>query len=220
VALTIRDTGAGMDAETRAHIFEPFFTTKEVGKGTGLGLATVYGIVKQSGGYITVQSELRVGTFFQIFLPRHGVEPGAGELHSTAAETEAVEPVNELRGGTETILIAEDEERIRVSAKRILEYYGYRVLVAPDGQAALELLDQSPVDLVVSDVVMPRMNGTQLYDAVRRNGSQVQFLFTSGYVGREGRADVTLDPTVPFLPKPWTVDELVSRVRDILDARK
>src|SRR6185503_4484156 len=152
VSLTVRDTGGGMEAETRGHIFEPFFTTKEVGKGTGLGLATVYGIVKQSGGYITVQSELKVGTSFQIFLPRHA---GAAEPSpSGTAEGEASD-IQELRGGTETILIAEDEERIRVSAKRILEYYGYRVLVAPDGQAALELLDQTPVDLVVSDVVMP-----------------------------------------------------------------
>jgi two-component system cell cycle sensor histidine kinase/response regulator CckA len=177
--------------------------------------------VKQSGGYITVQSELRVGTFFQIFLPRHTVEAGPPEPQSiTGSEADTADPIKELKGGTETILIAEDEERIRVSAKRILEYYGYRVLVAPDGQAALELLDQTPVDLVISDVVMPRMNGTQLYEAVRTNGHQVRFLFTSGYVGREGRADVTLDPSVPFLPKPWTVDELVSRVRNILDASK
>ncbi|MBI4499847.1 MAG: PAS domain S-box protein [Gemmatimonadetes bacterium] len=220
VSLTVRDTGHGMDAETRAHIFEPFFTTKEVGKGTGLGLATVYGIVKQSGGYITVQSELRVGTSFQIYLPRcpEGVIP-AEPAATGVAEAETTEPVADLRGGTETILIAEDEERIRISAKRILEYYGYRVLLVPDGQAALELLDQTPVDLVVSDVVMPRMNGPQLYQAVRERGSAVRFLFTSGYVGREGRSDVKIDPTVPFLPKPWTVNELVTTVRRILDVK-
>ncbi len=221
VALTVRDTGGGMDAETRAHIFEPFFTTKELGKGTGLGLATVYGIVKQSGGYISVESELRAGTSFRIFLPRHLEEaPMAEAPQSGISEGEAAEPVADLRGGTETILIAEDEERIRVSAKRILEYYGYRVVVAPDGQAALELLDSTAVDLVVSDIVMPRLNGAQLYEAVRRKGNKVSFLFTSGYVGREGRSDAILAPDVPFLPKPWTVDELISTVRGILDVKK
>jgi two-component system cell cycle sensor histidine kinase/response regulator CckA len=212
-----------MDAETRNHIFEPFFTTKELGKGTGLGLATVYGIVKQSGGYIAVQSELKVGTSFQIFLPRGSeaaITPDGVSSAPTDGEQEAAEPTADLRGGTETILIAEDEERIRVSAKRILEYYGYRVLLAPDGQAALELLDENPVDLVVSDVVMPRMNGTQLYEAVRERGTPVRFLFTSGYVGREGRADVKLDPNVPFLAKPWTVDELITIVRGILDEER
>ncbi|MBI4420921.1 MAG: PAS domain S-box protein [Gemmatimonadetes bacterium] len=224
VCLMVRDTGAGMDAETKAHIFEPFFTTKELGRGTGLGLATVYGIVKQSGGYITVESERNVGAAFGIYLPRAPSGAGGwGDLGMSEADLQEEEdgaaPQPELRGGTETILVAEDEERIRVSAKRILEHYGYRVLLAADGQEALSLLDSttSQVDLVVSDVVMPRMNGPQLYQAVRRRGRLVKFLFTSGYVGREGRGDLVLDPAVPFLPKPWTLEDLIAKVRTILD---
>ncbi len=217
--LAVHDTGEGMEPDVQAHIFEPFFTTKEVGKGTGLGLATVYGIVKQSGGYITVESEPGRGTTFRIFLPlvTDATPAPAGPGGSGADETASAEP--SLRGGSETILVVEDEERIRASARRILEHYGYRVLLAADGQAALELLTAqgAHVDLVLSDVVMPRLNGQQLYLATRELGKSLRFLFTSGYVGRESRTKMALDPAVPFLAKPWTVPDLILRVREILD---
>jgi signal transduction histidine kinase len=223
--LAVHDTGAGMDADTRAHLFEPFFTTKEVGKGTGLGLATVYGIVKQSGGYITVDSQPGRGTTFRIYLPL----ADTGDLAEREEETRRLTPPGglpsrngavDLRGRGEVVLVVEDEERIRVSAKRILEHYGYRVLLATDGQDALDVLrkGEATVDLVLSDVVMPRMSGPQLYDRLRGEGAAVRFLFTSGYVGKDSRSKLLVDPSVPFLPKPWTVEELVSRVREILDA--
>ncbi|MSR07251.1 MAG: PAS domain S-box protein [Gemmatimonadetes bacterium] len=221
VLLAVHDTGEGMDPDVQAHIFEPFFTTKELGKGTGLGLATVYGIVKQSGGYIAVDSERGRGTTFRIYLPLVTADAGTPAPAEGAAEAGADAPssATALRGWSETILVVEDEERIRASARRILEHYGYRVLLAADGQAALELLtaEGAQVDLVLSDVVMPRMNGQQLYDAVRELGKTMKFLFTSGYVGRESRSKLSLEASVPFLPKPWTVQDLITRVRSILD---
>ncbi|MBI1865278.1 MAG: PAS domain S-box protein [Nitrospirae bacterium] len=212
VMLSVSDTGHGMDDETRSHIFEPFFTTKEVGKGTGLGLATVYGIVKQSGGHVSVYSEPGRGTAFKIYLPRAEEEATPGQ---------EVVPSEELRG-TETVLLVEDEEGVRDLASRVLRENGYTVFEAENGQTALDVLDrhEGPVDLVLTDVVMPGMNGFELTKraSVLRPGSDV--LYMSGYteemIGERG----LLEADIPFLPKPFTPEALLRKVREVLASRR
>jgi two-component system, cell cycle sensor histidine kinase and response regulator CckA len=207
VCLMVGDTGVGMDDDTRAHMFEPFFTTKPAGKGTGLGLATVYGLVKQHGAGIEVDSAPNTGTRFRIYFPV-----------AEASEAERPGPVSEVevRGGHETILIVEDDDQLRRSAKRILEEAGYQVVSAADGLEALEALRQADgVRLVFSDMVMPRLGGRGLLDAARRAGHATPFLFASGYSDPERAA--ALDPSVPLLQKPWTGPDLLRKVREILD---
>ncbi len=209
VCLTVGDTGIGMDPETQAHIFEPFFTTKPAGKGTGLGLATVYGLVKQHSGGIEVDSEPGKGTRFRIYFPV-----------ADQAEVAPRAPGDEVaaRGGRETILLVEDDDQLRRSAKRILEEAGYQVVSAADGLEGLEALRQAEgVRLVLSDLVMPRLGGRALYDAARREGHTIPFLFASGYSDPD-RAG-TLDPSIPLLHKPWTGPDLLRRVREVLDRR-
>ena len=207
VSLMASDTGIGMDRDTRTHMFEPFFTTKPAGKGTGLGLATVYGLVKQHGGGIDVESEPGKGTRFRIFLPTTD-EPGA-RARSLVRE-------RAVRGGRETILLVEDDDQLRRSAKRILEDAGYQVVTAADGLEALEALRHTDgIALVFSDLVMPRLGGRALYDAARREGRDVPFLFASGYSDPD-RA-TSPDPSTPLLRKPWTGTDLLEKVRDILD---
>jgi two-component system cell cycle sensor histidine kinase/response regulator CckA len=213
VCLAVSDTGTGMDAETRRRMFEPFFTTKPMGKGTGLGLATVYGLAKQHGAGIEVDSEPGQGTRFRIFFPvaaAEGAVAARDETHPPAA-----------RGGSETILVVEDDDQLRRSAKRILTDAGYQVITAADGLEALDVLRQgSAVQLVFSDLVMPRLGGRALYDAARRDGSTVPFLFASGYSDPRGRGTAALDPSLPLLHKPWTPPDLLLRVREILDGKK
>jgi two-component system, cell cycle sensor histidine kinase and response regulator CckA len=207
VCLAVEDTGVGMDAVTRARMFEPFFTTKEKGKGTGLGLATVYGLVKQHGGGIEVDSEPGKGTRFRIYFP-------LAEEAAVPALERAGQP--EARGGSETVLVVEDDDQLRRSAKRVLEEAGYQVLTAADGLEALEALRHTTgVRLVLSDLVMPRLGGRALYDAARREGHTVPFLFASGYSDPDRAA--SLDPSIPLLHKPWTEQDLLTRLRDILD---
>jgi len=207
VCLSVGDTGIGMDEETRAHMFEPFFTTKPAGKGTGLGLSTVYGLVKQHGGGIDVDSEPGKGTRFRIYFP-------VDERVAVAVRPRA--SVAEVRGGLETILVVEDDDQLRRSVKRILEAAGYQIVTAADGLEALEALRQTTgVRLVFSDLVMPRLGGRALYDAARREGHATPFLFASGYSDPDRAA--SLDPSVPLLHKPWTEEDLLGRIRAILD---
>ncbi len=209
VCLMVSDTGIGMDRDTRTHMFEPFFTTKPAGKGTGLGLATVYGLVKQHGGGIEVESEPGKGTRFRIYVPTTD-EP--------AARPRSLVRERAVRGGLETILLVEDDDQLRRSAKRILEDAGYQVVTAADGLEALEALRHTDgIRLVFSDLVMPRLGGRALYDAARREGLDVPFLFASGYSDPD-RA-TSPDPSTPLLRKPWTGTDLLGKVRDILDSR-
>ncbi len=212
VKLSVSDTGVGMDDETRAHIFEPFFTTKEVGKGTGLGLATVYGIVRQSGGYVAVESSPGKGTTFAIYFPRAEEEATPGK--------EGV-PSEELRG-TETVLLVEDEEGVREFAGRVLRENGYTVFDAENGLAALDVLARhdGTVDLLLTDVVMPGMGGFELARraSALRPGSDV--LYMSGYTEEMVGEGGFLKSDVPFLPKPFAPDALLRKVREVLASRK
>jgi CheY-like chemotaxis protein len=211
--LSVEDTGAGMDDLTRRRIFEPFFTTKPSGKGTGLGMATVYGLVKQHGGAIDVDSTVGTGTRIRVYFP--AVTPGSPMRDKGARDG------RQVRGGSETILVADDESDVRRAAQRILEHAGYHVLTAADGQEALDVLRQQPtaVHMVLSDLVMPRLGGRGLYDAARRQGIGTPFLFASGYSPGDDRGSPPAELGVPVLHKPWTHDDLLGRVREILDRR-
>jgi two-component system cell cycle sensor histidine kinase/response regulator CckA len=211
VVLTVADTGAGMDEATRARLFEPFFTTKEVGKGTGLGLATVYGVVKQSGGFITVDSEPGQGAVFRIYLPRLGA-PNARDDRGRA---------NVAPAGTETILLVEDDDAVREIAAGILERSGYRVLSACDGVDALRELGESGehVDLLLTDVVMPRLNGSALAERLSEERPALKVLFMSGYADDAIESDGTVRPGTDFIQKPFTASMLAAKVREVLDAQ-
>ncbi len=210
VMLAMTDTGTGMDAEVRAHLFEPFFTTKEQGKGTGLGLATVYGIVQQSGGHIWAYSEPGRGTTFKIYLPR------TDEAIETAEPVAAPRPA---AGGVETVLLAEDDPAVREVTAAMLAQRGYRVLRAPDGQAALEMAraHPGPIPLLVTDIVMPGMTGPELADALRRERAGLRTLFISGYTDDAVVRQGVLEAGMPYLQKPFTLDDLIRRVRGLLD---
>ncbi len=212
-ALSVSDSGMGMDAVTLARAFEPFYSTKPPGTGTGLGLAMVYGVCRQHKGYVTVESTVGAGSTFTVLLPLVSGAPAAPAPAAAAAAAP---------GGGERILLVEDEEGLLTIGRRVLERHGYRVLTASDGQAALELLraEREPIDLLVTDVVMPRMGGPQLYDALcrERRGGAPRVLFTSGYAARDIRETGALDPELPFLNKPWTISSLLGKVREVLDA--
>jgi CheY-like chemotaxis protein len=210
VVVTVTDTGEGMTEETRERIFDPFYTTKPPGVGTGLGMAMVYGLIKQQGGFIDIQSTEGEGTSVDLYFP-----PALGDL------IEEGMTAGTATEGDETILLVEDEAAVRRSAKRLLEKKGYRVLPASDGEEALALFEAhgAEIDLVISDVIMPRVGGGQLYQSLSRRTDHVRFLFTSGYTPRDVRVSGGVDPRVPFLAKPWDVDDLLRTVRELLDAR-
>ena len=207
VTLTIRDTGRGMDAETKARLFEPFFTKKGVGKGTGLGLATVYGIVKQSGGFIDVESELGEGAAFSIHLP---AVLAAVEAQPDEPEVPAPEPAP---GGAETILLVEDQDMVRRYVATVLRGAGYRVLLADCGADAIEIAGKETVDLLLTDVVMPKLSGPELAERL-----DLPVLFMSGYTGDLMEQHELLQPGMAYIQKPFTADDLRGRVRDALDA--
>jgi two-component system, cell cycle sensor histidine kinase and response regulator CckA len=210
VVLTVSDTGMGMSRETLAHIFEPFFTTKKPEQGTGLGLATVYGIVKQSGGHVTVESELGRGTTFKVYLPRHdkadGLEGDAGARSNLQ--------------GKETILLVEDDDAVRTLAHSSLEKHGYRVLVAADGEEALRLAQrkEEPIDLLATDVIMPHLGGHELAQRLAAHRPGMKVLYLSGYMDDAVVRQGLVQNRVPFLQKPYAPQELVSKVREVLDA--
>ncbi len=209
VLTAVTDTGVGMPPEVRARLFEPFFTTKKPGAGTGLGLAMVYGIVKQAGGHLDVYSEVGVGTAFKVYLPAV-VGPAAAGPPAPVA----------VRGGAETVLLVEDQEDVQRFARLALQSYGYTVLAAADGEEALRVLDAHPaVDVLVSDVVMPGMSGPEVAAALRARAPRVGVLFTSGYsddaIDRHG----PVPADAAFLQKPYTPLALARTVRDVLDRR-
>ena len=210
VMLAVTDTGVGIDRAAQARLFEPFFTTKEFGKGTGLGLATVYGIVKQSGGYIWVYSEPGQGATFKVYLPR--VEP-AGE------PVAAPQPPARALGGTETILLAEDEAAVRTLARRVLEKHGYKLLLAATGRDGVQVAEQhaAPIDLLVTDVVMPEMGGRELAQRLTARQPGLKVLFLSGYTDDAIVHHGVLDAGVAFLQKPFKPDDLVRKIRAVLD---
>ncbi|MFZ3216343.1 MAG: PAS domain S-box protein [Candidatus Acidiferrales bacterium] len=212
VMLAVTDNGCGMDAETQAHIFEPFFTTKEKGKGTGLGLATVYGIVKQSGGYVWVYSEPGRGTSFKVYLPRIQEEQAAATRdHKVDGRT--------LPQGTETVLLVEDEKGVRELAREYLEMTGYTVIEAEDGHTALELaaLHSGPIHLLMTDVVMPGISGRELSERVKGIRPGVRVLFMSGYTDQAVVHHGILESDAVLLQKPFTVAALAAKLRDILN---
>jgi PAS domain S-box-containing protein len=212
--LTVKDNGIGMDAETQAKIFEPFFTTKEKGKGTGLGLAMVYGFVKQSGGYIDVSSEVGAGTTFHIYLPI--IEDGA------AIEGKTLPASPDLFSGNETILLVEDEDSLRELARHSLQTLGYQVLSAGNAAAALRISDsyEGSIDLLLTDVVMPGLNGRLLADRLCERRPSLSVLFMSGYTGQTIGAHGVLAEGSFFIAKPFMKDALAKKVREALRATK
>ena len=209
VQLTVADTGIGMDAATLEHIFEPFFTTKEVGKGTGLGLATVYGIVKQHNGIIDVESEPGRGTRFHVYLP---VGTGVVAVREKKAFTETSR-------GTETILVAEDNEDLRQAAREMIESFGYRVLLARDGEEAVRLFKENSnaVDLVLLDVVMPKLNGPGALAQISAMKPGIPALFTTGYASEADSLAAVSQNRASVLQKPYGAIALGQSIRALLD---
>jgi two-component system cell cycle sensor histidine kinase/response regulator CckA len=209
VRLAVSDTGHGMDEDTQAHIFEPFFTTKEAGKGTGLGLSTVYGIVTQSGGFVSCASERGRGASFKVFLPQVDgpAEPGSGVGRAATPR------------GKESVLVVEDDDAVRSVAKQILSKHGYVVLEAADGAAALRLYAATspPVDLILTDVIMPEMSGSEMARQLRERHPAVRVLYMSGYTGEAARRQRMLERGAECIEKPFTPEALTAKVREMLD---
>jgi two-component system cell cycle sensor histidine kinase/response regulator CckA len=206
VALSVSDTGIGMDAATRARAFEPFFTTKPVGQGTGLGLSTAYGIIKQSGGYIWLYSEPGQGTSAKVYLPQ-----------ISDPLSRPSRPIVPPRGEGETLLVVEDEESVRTLARRTLEDAGYRVLEAADGRAGLEVILSGEIDLILCDVVLPEMSGHELGRRVQAIRPETPILYMSGYPGLEVVERGLIAHDAPFIEKPFTAEGLARAVRDLLN---
>jgi hypothetical protein len=219
VRLSVADAGTGMAAETLARIFDPFFTTKAVGEGTGLGLPMVYGTMRRHGGYVLVQSTLSAGTTMELYWPVAAVVDTSSEDDGAEDECRSYPP-----GGGVVILVAEDEPMVRALAVRTLEEQGYRVAAAADGVEALARLESLERDalrpeIVVTDVIMPGLNGRQLSDAVQARWPDVRVLFMSGHTGRE-LLDRLVPAGAPFLPKPFTPEALVQAVGALRSQRR
>ena len=209
VMLAVRDTGHGMDEETQAHLFEPFFTTKDSSKGTGLGLATVYGTVNQSGGHITVSSKLALGTTFQIYLPR---------VEEPVEIVDVPKPITRPLQGQETILVVEDDDAVRRMTRHFLEIKGYTVMEATSAAHAIQLVEShdETIDLVLTDVVMPGMKGRELVERIGKLRSDLKVLYMSAYTEDDAINIGILGPGTAFIVKPFSPDELASKVRDVL----
>ncbi len=229
VLVEVEDTGSGIAPEVLKKIFEPFFTTKEVGKGTGLGLSMVYGIIKQTGGFIFCDSEQGTGTVFRIFLPRHAAEAGkAGEADTKAAQNGTQQPTAVAKpaeaakdlSGSATVLLVEDEDAVRMGGMRALISRGYTVHEASSGVEALEVFDslEGKVDIVVSDVVMPEMDGPTLLGELRKRQPDVKFVFVSGYAEDAFAKNLPADAQFGFLPKPFSLKQLATVVKDVLES--
>jgi CheY-like chemotaxis protein len=210
VMLAVTDTGSGMTKETQRRLFEPFFTTKESGKGTGLGLSTTYGIVKQSKGYIWVDSELGQGTTFKVYLPRATAD-------ILAALTPAV--TAPVKRASETVLLVEDEGGVRLLSKRILESAGYQVLEAPNGDDAERLFGDrtESINLLVTDVMMPGCGGPELLRRLQVHAPALRVLYMSGYTEQSAIGKDAVDPDLPFVQKPFTAAGFLRQVREVLD---
>jgi CheY-like chemotaxis protein len=207
--LAVSDTGSGMDKETVSHIFEPFFTTKEVGNGTGLGLSTVYGIVKQNGGFINVYSEPNHGTTFKIYLPCC-----QGQAETDNAVQEQTTP-----GGTETVLVVEDEKMLLEFVGAVLEEQGYKVLSAVAPAEALTIAREynRPIHLLITDVVMPGMNGRELKEAIAPLYPDIKTLYMSGYTANVIAHRGMLDEGTAFLQKPFSINALAVKIRQVIE---
>ena len=210
--LAVGDNGIGMSRDTREHAFDPFFTTKEAGKGTGLGLATVYGIVKQSGGYVWIYSEPDLGTTLKLYFPEVSSSAAFATVEPRSASTET-------RRGSETILLVEDEEAVRNLTSRILKKQGYRVMAAQHGREAMEIAakEEGRIDLVLTDVVMPGMNGRGLVERLTGIRPRIKSLYMSGYTDDDIIRRGFIEPSKSFLQKPFTSDALLQTVRKVLD---
>jgi CheY-like chemotaxis protein len=209
VALTMSDTGTGMTPQVQARMFEPFFTTKEVGKGTGLGLATVHGIVMRSGGSVNVYSEVGKGTSFTLYFPR----ADAGEK-----VREVLPPVARRHAGAETVLVVEDADGLRELTKRLLERQGYTVLVAAHADEATQLFDRNPsIDVLLTDVVMPGTSGPQLTRRLVERRPSLRVIYMSGYTEEAIVQHGEVDPGIAFLHKPFTSETLGAKIREVLD---
>jgi CheY-like chemotaxis protein len=207
--IAVTDTGVGMTQKVKSRIFEPFFTTKEVGKGTGLGLSTVYGIIKQSGGYVWVYSEVGLGSSFKVYLPR------------VDAPAEITSPVSPLptRRGTETVLLVEDEDGVRALVRQVLHKHGYNVLEARNGGEALLMCErhQGDIDMLLTDVVLEQMGGRELAERLLQVRPEMKVLYVSGYADDAIVHHGVLKPGVAFLQKPFTTEALARKVRFVLD---
>jgi len=211
VMLAVCDNGQGIDGKIQQQIFEPFFTTKELGQGTGLGLATVYGIVKQSGGNIEFDSKVGAGTTFRVYLPRVAEQPETVEITDASAD---------FLAGTETILLVEDEELVRKLSRAMLETCGYTIIEACDGLEALKICDEGSckIDLLLTDVVMPQMGGRELAEKLTERLPDIKILFTSGYTDDAVIRHGIIETNTNFIQKPFTFDTLNRKVRKLLDA--
>ena len=208
VVLTVTDTGTGMTPQVQARLFEPFFTTKELGKGTGLGLGTVYGIATQGGGSVNVDSSVGVGTSFMVYFPRIDAVEAAGE---------APLPVVRPLAGTQTVLVVEDEDAVRQLAKRLLERQGYSVLVAANADEARHLFEEhASIDVLLIDVVMPGASGPELTSQLRERGAALKVIYMSGYTDDAIVHRGVLSPGIAFLHKPFTSETLGRKVREVL----
>jgi CheY-like chemotaxis protein len=213
VLLSVNDTGIGMNAETQKNIFEPFYTTKKIGEGTGLGLATVYGIIKQSDGYIWADSEVDKGSTFYIYLPPANAESETKEIQEVSDESAY---------GAERILLVEDEEIVRNLSREMLETCGYEVIEASSGVEALEIYKQTAgkIDLLLTDVVMPQMGGRELAENLVTLQPHIKVLFTSGYTDDSIVRHGINEADINFIQKPFTFDKLTNKIRDVLDTPK